>query len=207
MSYDRNEYQIYIDYVGFKQYFKTWDFTWSQHHSTIKTITYESFLKRKDCNVFRSLWKNYRNRSNIQNLYISAFIIDPDCYIGSILNISDDINDFHKLRMESCKNLQLTFDKDCVKIKEYVDYYNINLLDLIKPEQMSPKILRNSSKIGISLETISIIDKAFKFSKIKNDSPIWEKHRKMIFKYSALLNIDVNFLKISLNNILKGDHM
>lgn len=203
MSYDKHEFQIYTDYIGFKQYFKSWEFNWGLHYKSLNNLTYETFLKRSDINLFRQLWKKYNNRERIQQLYISAFLIDPDYYIANMYNINDDLRDFHTIRMKTINDLLLTFDKDCVNIKQYLLYNDIKFLDLLKPEHMSPKLLRVSSKIPVNLESIAIIDKAFRFSKIQNESPIWEKHRKMIYKYSNLLNINVEYLKASLNSLLK----
>ena len=203
MSLDNNSFQTYIDYIGFKQYFNYWDFNWGVQYKTLNKITYETFLKRSDTILFRQLWNKYRNRKSIQQLFISAFILDPNFYIANIYNITDDLNDFHPLRMKSIKDLLLTFDKDCVNIKQYISYNDLKFLDLLKPNNMSPKILRSASQIPVNLETIAILDKAFKFSKINNESPIWEKHRKMIFKYSQLLNIHTDHLKVSINSLLK----
>ena len=64
--------------------------------------------------------------------------------------------------MKSIKDLLLTFDKDCVNIKQYISYNDLKFLDLLKPNNMSPKILRSASQIPVNLETIAILDKAFK---------------------------------------------
>lgn len=184
----RDSYYTYIDYIGIKTHFKSDSYHWKWQTEN-KKIKFETYLKRKDCKLFKQLADKYKTRDNWRQVMISSFLCNKDTYVYDLINLPDDIKDFHVEREENVKNLSSIFNIEIERIGKYLDRKNLPLDKYLNPVVESPLILTTAGQVNISLETISILDKVFSFTSVATESPIWEKRRQQIKKYSELLEL------------------
>jgi len=190
-----NEYNVYKDYVGIKTHFSEWNYYWSRNTDNSK-LSFDTYQKRKDKELFKYFTGT---RLSLVELMITHFIEDKDIYIRDIL---DKVYlDEHKNRL--CRLGKLTYQTkiDIEKLTEYAEDNNITLKQLFLPGDNKPVI----SKLDINLETLSILDIFFKFTKHSGNNPLWQEKCLLIHKYGKLLLIeDKHKMKQYIDNFIMG---
>jgi hypothetical protein len=170
--------------VGLKTHFSNWDYNWTRKSDNIK-LTFDSFEKRKDKVLFKYFTGS---RISVVELMITHFMMDKEVYIRDIL---DNIYiDEHKERL--CRLGKLNYQTKCdiERITEYVEDNNISLKNLFVPIDNKPIIGNLIKSLNINIETLSILDMFFKFTKFSGENPLWQEDCLLIHKYGKLLLLE-----------------
>ncbi|MDD5151806.1 MAG: hypothetical protein PHC28_15225 [Flavobacterium sp.] len=179
-----NEFNVYKDYVGIKTHFNEWGYFW---HRTLdnQKITIDSFLKRKDKELFKYFTGS---RLSLIEIMITHFLIDKEIYIRDIL---DKVYlDEHKERLIRLGKLNYQTKSEIESIIEYVEDNNISLKKLFLPENNTPIIKDLIIDLKLNIETLSILDTFFGFTKYSGNNPLWQEKCLSIHKYGKLLILE-----------------
>ena len=147
----------------------------------------------KHIHFYDTIAKKLKKEEYIINLFIAAFIDDPNTWIGDIcLNLSHYI-DLKEKREGHIANLSYTFKRNCIMLMQKGMKFNDTLQDFIFAEFMASEI---------DVETFIIFKKIFNFTLDKNINYDYI-YRGKYEKYEFLLNVDIEKYK----NLLKESIM
>lgn len=204
-SFNRECYLTWLHYVAFKQYFSSWEFEWNYDRVVLGNMTPQSFFKRKDVQAFALFVDTVDNLRQRQDIMVSAFIKNSESYVRDMTHMPDWLTDFHNSRMSVIYSLRHFVGKDLDNIEEYCYNEKISFVDILKVNEtnLTPIIVKEAGLIGINLETLSLINNFFNYTRFESMSPLWNKNRLKIAKYGQLLDFDKAYLKTRFNHLLK----
>jgi hypothetical protein len=146
---------------------------------------FNTFKGQKYCDY---LAKRLKDENTLIGILISAFIKDPNTWIGEI---SNDLSRYRKLKEQrdnKISNLSYSFRAVCIKLLQN---------GLKFDNSLGEKVFDSFMKNEMSVEEFIIFKKIFNFSVDKNDS--YEYIYKLKYKkYEMLLNIDIEKYKMIL---------
>ena len=203
-SPSQRAYNTYIQYVALKQHFNSWAFNWRLENRNLRNFDFITMNKRADSDLF------YRFAEHLPDLYlrqqqmISVFLCNPNAHIFDIFELTDELAIYHKQRMSTLTKLTRILQKDLANIQTYIVQYGTNIAGLLKPEQYAPAplLVTKVEELGLSLETLALLDRYFNFTRFKTVSPLWERNRLKICKYAMLINFDLVSLQPEVDNLL-----
>lgn len=194
-----NAVQVFRDYVGLKLHFND-QFVW--HRGFRSRLGRDQLIKRKDAYMFIKTAEEMPDREKRIQVFISAFKKDPKAWIGDIYE--EDHQSYHKKRMAVVNSLRYSFSTDIDKIVMFMEERKIDVRGLLASKDKPPYIIRHESDIpgGVKDETYALIEKAFKFCKLGQGDPLWERRSFMYSKYHYWLNIDPEFFDQQLSKLV-----
>jgi hypothetical protein len=149
-------------------------------------------LNARGQHFYDKIAKKLQKEKEIVNLFISAFIDNPEIWIGDIwLNLPYYI-ELKEERENRLANISYLFKKDCINIIDKGLKFNSDMGNFIFNEFMQS---------NIELETFIIFKKMFKFS-IDNNVTYDYIYRVKYEKYEFLLNIDAEKYKSILKEVI-----
>lgn len=181
-------FRTYVDYVYLKKHFNDCKLIWNPNLNYTR-LKESSFEKRRDKKFFQALEREHPNREDRIEQLVSAFLFNNDIWIGDILN--EDVCQFHKDRIKRISGLESLFDRDVDKIDFYLADNKIEFETLLLTSATnSPILIQDAQILGVSLETLSIIDHFTGFTGMWFPvHPLLKMRRLQLHKYRYLLHI------------------
>ena len=191
-------FETYQHYLSLKNHFTNPKYDFFKYGArTRASVT--SFNKRKDKYWFEKTSRKYSDKEVVDFLVSNFTATDnpQNLWIGEIINSGErNYADWMK-RQQSLTYLFKEQSNELLSENELETLFNCT--------KGHPLILKKFLSGSVSLETLTIFDKVFHFSKNfdkKLDDPVWESVSLKLKKYSPFLNIDVFQYKKILRSII-----
>lgn len=195
--------RAFKDYVGLKLHFNS-DFIF-RRDMQLNRINETALMKRKDAFMFYSLVERTEDRETRLQMLISGFRMNPKLWIGEIDD--QELKAFHKNRMRIMGALKYSFRTDVDRIVRFMEEENITAKKLFKTDGKQPLLIACLDQIdgGVTDETLSLLDKGFKFTNQTDDDPFWQERKLSISKYHHWIDVEGEFLKQQLSRVLEAN--
>ena len=180
-------FETYQHYLSLKNHFTNPKYDFFKYGAkTRASVT--SFNKRKDKYWFEKTSRKYSDKEVVDFLVSNFTATDnpQNLWIGEIINSGERNYAEWMKRQQSLTYLFKEQSNELLSENELESLFNCT--------KGHPPILKKFLSGSVSLETLTIFDKVFHFSKNfdrKLDDPVWETVSLKLKKYSPLLNIDV----------------
>ena len=191
-------FETYQHYLSLKNHFTNPKYDFFKYGAkTRASIT--SFNKRKDKYWFEKTSRKYNDKEVVDFLVSNFTATDnpQNLWIGEIINSGErNYADWMK-RQQSLTYLFKEQSNELLSENELETLFNCT--------KGHPLILKKYLSGSVSLETFTIFDKIFHFSKNfdkKLTDPVWETVSLKLKKYSPFLNIDMFHYKKILRSII-----
>ena len=191
-------FETYQHYLSLKNHFTNPKYDFFKYGAkTRASVT--SFNKRKDKYWFEKTSRKYSDKEVVDFLVSNFTATDnpQNLWIGEIINSGErNYADWMK-RQQSLTYLFKEQSNELLSENELESLFNCT--------KGHPLILKKYLSGSVSLETFTIFDKIFHFSKNfdkKLTDPVWETVSLKLKKYSPFLNIDMFHYKKILRSII-----
>lgn len=191
-------FETYQHYLSLKNHFTNPKYDFFKYGAkTRASIT--SFNKRRDKYWFEKTSRKYNNKE-VVNFLVSNFVSadnPQNLWIGEIINSGERTYADWMRRQQSLTYLFKEQSNELFSENKLEDVFNCS--------KGHPIVLKKFLSGQLSLETLVIYEKIFKFSKkfdSKLNDPIWETVSLKIRKYFPFINIDVFQYKRILRDII-----
>ena len=191
-------FETYQHYLSLKNHFTNPKYDFFKYGAkTRASVT--SFNKRKDKYWFEKTSRKYSDKEVVDFLVSNFTATDnpQNLWIGEIINSGERNYSEWMRRQQSLTYLFKEQSNELLSENELESLFNCT--------KGHPLILKKFLSGSVSLETLTIFDKVFHFSKNfdkKLDDPVWESVSLKLKKYSPFLNIDVFQYKKILRSII-----
>ena len=191
-------FETYQHYLSLKNHFTNPKYDFFKYGAkTRASIT--SFNKRKDKYWFEKTSRKYSDKEVVDFLVSNFTATDnpQNLWIGEIINSGERNYSEWMRRQQSLTYLFKEQSNELLSENELESLFNCT--------KGHPLILKKFLSGSVSLETLTIFDKVFHFSKNfdkKLDDPVWESVSLKLKKYSPFLNIDMFHYKKILRDII-----
>ncbi len=186
-------YQVYTEYLALKSHFTNKNYDYFKYNKKVRaTIT--SFNRRKDRYFFERTSRKYSDKEVVDFLVSNFVAADTpgNLWIGEIINSGERTYADWMRRQQSLTYL--------FKEQSNEFFLETKLEDALNCSKGHPPVLKKFLSGQLSLETLTIYEKIFHFSKDfdkKLLDPVWECVSLKIKKYSPFLQVDIfNYKKI-----------
>lgn len=177
-------FDVYLIYIAIKTHFTKKSYDYFRYGASAKASE-EKFKQRNDVYFFEKLAKNLKNKEEVEQYFVSNFIVNSNFYIKEM---SDKNYVDWKKKTQSISYL---FDSDLDKIL-------LREPTLQSAMQCNGKIHSTLLKMyfadHIMLETLILINNAVKFTDrydtILSEDPIWSRVSELIKRYGPFLQVD-----------------
>ena len=191
-------FETYQHYLSLKNHFTNPKYDFFKYGAkTRASVT--SFNKRKDKYWFEKTSRKYSDKE-IVDFLVSNFVSTDNpqnLWIGEIINSGERNYAEWMKRQQSLTYLFKEQSNELFSENELESLFNCT--------KGHPLILKKFLSGSVSLETLTIFDKVFHFSKNfdkKLTDPVWETVSLKLKKYSPFLNIDMFHYKKILRDII-----
>ena len=191
-------FETYQHYLSLKNHFTNPKYDFFKYGAkTRASVT--SFNKRKDKYWFEKTSRKYSDKEVVDFLVSNFTATDnpQNLWIGEIINSGERNYSEWMRRQQSLTYLFKEQSSELLLENELESLFNCT--------KGHPLILKKFLSGSVSLETLTIFDKIFHFSKNfdkKLDDPVWESVSLKLKKYSPFLNIDMFHYKKILRDIV-----
>jgi len=191
-------FETYQHYLSLKNHFTNPKYDFFKYGAkTRASVT--SFNKRKDKYWFEKTSRKYSDKEVVDFLVSNFTATDnpQNLWIGEIINSGERNYSEWMRRQQSLTYLFKEQSNELLSENELESLFNCT--------KGHPLILKKYLSGSVSLETLTIFDKVFHFSKNfdkKLDDPVWESVSLKLKKYSPFLNIDMFHYKKILRDII-----
>ena len=191
-------FETYQHYLSLKNHFTNPKYDFFKYGAkTRASVT--SFNKRKDKYWFEKTSRKYSDKEVVDFLVSNFTATDnpQNLWIGEIINSGERNYSEWMRRQQSLTYLFKEQSNELLSENELETLFNCT--------KGHPLILKKFLSGSVSLETLTIFDKIFHFSKNfdkKLDDPVWESVSLKLKKYSPFLNIDMFHYKKILRDIV-----
>ena len=191
-------FETYQHYLSLKNHFTNPKYDFFKYGAkTRASVT--SFNKRKDKYWFEKTSRKYSDKEVVDFLVSNFTATDnpQNLWIGEIINSGERNYSEWMKRQQSLTYLFKEQSNELLSENELESLFNCT--------KGHPLILKKYLSGSVSLETLTIFDKVFHFSKNfdkKLDDPVWESVSLKLKKYSPFLNIDMFHYKKILRDIV-----
>ena len=191
-------FETYQHYLSLKNHFTNPKYDFFKYGARTRA-SMTSFNKRKDKYWFEKTSRKYSDKE-VVNFLVSNFTATDNpqnLWIGEIINSGERNYSEWMRRQQSLTYLFKEQSSELLSENELETLFNCT--------KGHPPILKKFLSGSVSLETLTIFDKVFHFSKNfdkKLDDPVWESVSLKLKKYSPFLNIDMFHYKKILRDIV-----
>ena len=191
-------FDTYQHYLSLKNHFTNPKYDFFKYGAKTRA-SMTSFNKRKDKYWFEKTSRKYSDKEVVDFLVSNFTATDnpQNLWIGEIINSGERNYSEWMRRQQSLTYLFKEQSNELLSENELETLFNCT--------KGHPLILKKYLSGSVSLETLTIFDKVFHFSKNfdkKLDDPVWESVSLKLKKYSPFLNIDVFQYKKILRSII-----
>lgn len=143
---------------------------------------------------------------DFQQEMISFMIYNNGKHISEALHPTDEMWDYHKLRMSNLTQLHKKIKEELDTIHQHTIKYSTYIEPFFKPQGDVPKpgLINLAVEREISLETLCAVDLFLDYTRFGSNDPLWEINRLRIAKYKLLLNLRLNELEPYIANIINS---
>jgi hypothetical protein len=191
-------FETYQHYLSLKNHFTNPKYDFFKYGAkTRASVT--SFNKRKDKYWFEKTSRKYDDKE-VVNFLVSNFVSadnPQNLWIGEIINSGERTYAEWMRRQQSLTYLFKEQSNELLSENKLEDVFNCS--------KGHPIILKKFLSGQLSLETLTIYEKIFGFSKTfdkKLDDPVWETVSLKIKKYTPFINTDIFQFKKILRDII-----
>ena len=193
-------FETYQHYLSLKNHFTNPKYDFFKYGAKTRA-SMTSFNKRKDKYWFEKTSRKYSDKEVVDFLVSNFTATDnpQNLWIGEIINSGERNYSEWMRRQQSLTYLFKEQSNELLSENELESLFNCT--------KGHPLILKKFLSGSVSLETLTIFDKVFHFSKNfdkKLDDPVWESVSLKLKKYSPFLNIDMFHYKKILRDIVNG---
>jgi hypothetical protein len=191
-------FETYQHYLSLKNHFTNPKYDFFKYGAKTRA-SMTSFNKRKDKYWFEKTSRKYSDKE-VVNFLVSNFTATDNpqnLWIGEIINSGERNYSEWMRRQQSLTYLFKEQSSELLSENELETLFNCT--------KGHPPILKKFLSGSVSLETLTIFDKVFHFSKNFDkelDDPVWETVSLKLKKYSPFLNIDMFHYKKILRDIV-----
>ena len=191
-------FETYQHYLSLKNHFTNPKYDFFKYGAkTRASVT--SFNKRKDKDWFEKTSRKYSDKEVVDFLVSNFTATDnpQNLWIGEIINSGERNYSEWMRRQQSLTYLFKEQSSELLSENELETLFNCT--------KGHPLILKKYLSGSVSLETLTIFDKIFRFSENFNKKltdPVWETVSLKLKKYSPFLNIDMFHYKKILRDII-----
>ena len=191
-------FETYQTYLSMKSHFTNSKYDFFKYGGKSRA-TMTSFNRRKDKYFFEKASRKYSDKE-IVDFFVSNFVSadnPQNLWIGEIINSGERTYAEWMRRQQS---LTYLFKEQSAEL-----FSETKLDDALNCSKGHPPVLKRFLSGKLSLETLTIYEKIFHFSKDfdkKLLDPVWETVSLKIKKYTPFLNIDVFQFKRILREII-----
>ena len=191
-------FETYQHYLSLKNHFTNPKYDFFKYGArTRASVT--SFNKRKDKYWFEKTSRKYSDKEVVDFLVSNFTATDnpQNLWIGEIINSGERNYSEWMRRQQSLTYLFKEQSSELLSENELETLFNCT--------KGHPVILKKYLSGSVSLETLTIFDKIFRFSENFNKTltdPVWESVNLKLKKYSPFLNIDMFHYKKILKEII-----
>jgi len=191
-------FETYQHYLSLKNHFTNPKYDFFKYGAKTRA-SLTSFNKRKDKYWFEKTSRKYSDKEVVDFLVSNFYSVDnpQNLWIGEIINSGERNYAEWMKRQQSLTYLFKEQSNELLSENE--------LESLFDCSKGHPKILKKYLSGSLSLETLTILEKIFHFSKDfdkKLDDPVWETVSLKLKKYCPFINIDVFQYKKLLRDIV-----
>ena len=191
-------YQVYVEYLAQKSHFSNVNYDYFKYNKKVRASV-TSFNKRKDRYWFEKTSRKYSDKEVVDFLVSNFVAVDTpgNLWIGTIINSGERTYADWMRRQQSLTYL--------FKEQSNEFFLENKLEDALNCSKGHPPVLKKFISGQLSLETLTIYEKIFHFSKDfdkKLLDPVWETVSLKIKKYKPFLNTDVFQFKRILREII-----
>jgi hypothetical protein len=178
-----------MNYIGLKLHFNSEKFIFKAGCDYSSAFTVSHYKKRKDFQFFEQLGRQHKADFGLSYL-TTSFICNTNIWIGDILT-DETIADKHPLRIKKTSALKYYVTSDLTSVGTFCEKNSTSLKSLLSNCNGFPGIITElRAKSAISIETLSVLDHFFKFTRYETNDQLWQNVKSVISNYSCLLNID-----------------
>ena len=191
-------FEVYQNYLSLKSHFCNPKYDYFKYNKKVRA-TLTSFNKRSDKYWFEKTSRKYSDKE-IVDFLVSNFVATDspsNLWIGSLINGGEQIYIEWTKRQQSLTYL--------FKEQSNEFFLETKLEDALNCSKGHPPVLKKFLSGQLSLETLTIYEKIFHFSKDfdkKLLDPVWETVSLKVKKYSPFINIDIFQFKRILREII-----
>jgi len=191
-------FETYQTYLSMKSHFTNSKYDFFKYGGKSRA-TMTSFNKRKDKYFFEKTSRKYSDKEIVDFLLSNFVSADnpQNVWIGEIINSGERTYADWMRRQQS---LTYLFKEQSNEL-----FSEIKLEDALNCSKGHPPVLKRFLSGQLSLETLTIYEKIFRFSNAfdkKLLDPVWETVSLKIKKYNPFLNIDIFQFKKILRDII-----
>lgn len=188
----------YRVYLGIKNHFTIDKYDYIKYNKKVN-VSYDAFLKRRDKIFFAKLGN--RKDAYLEEFLVANFLHDPKMWVGELL--SDEAEERYKQWKRKQESLTYFFKNEVEfmsgwSAEEFDKWFEVSHGD-------HPNIIKMYLRSEISLETLTLLDSIFHFTKRYDrelKDPIYKGVSHRCKKYLPFLNQDVAKFKKVLREIV-----
>ena len=188
-------FAAYQTYVAIRNHFKQDSYDYFKYNGKTR-VGQDSFLKRKDKFFFAKLQRRL-SASELVYFFVANFVADDSNWSGSL--VTENSMTVYTNWQKTIQSLSYNFEQDCCILKEVVDNSGKKFDNLFSCDGNHPALLKLYLGKQITLETLVIINKVLRFSKVweKNldDDIVWQNVGRLLDKYSSFVQVDTDKYK------------
>ncbi len=202
-DFTENQFKAYYHWHCGRLYFMGKLKSWRFANEKPCKVTPDTFQKYEHKDTVIRLSTRIPNLEDLKFWYVSCFVIKPDAFILEMIHPSDEMESYHIARTKYWGASNYYCSSDIRRLSLYLQENNLTLSDVMKPTGKFPRLF--SPDIGLSFETIAILDKTFNFSQVKGINPLWNIKRVTLGKYAGVIDTPdkCNSIIEALNDINK----
>jgi hypothetical protein len=212
-----DDFECYKIFIAMKSHFSTKNdaYDYIKYRGKI-TIRQDSYMKRKDRNIFRDLSKKY-TRKELEEYFLSVFLSSNEHgtaiargeFLSSAELLSEETQDYYKLWKTRNQSLSYLFEDDFRKIIDSAIDNRLSFNEIFKSLGGDYPLIMQMERRGIiSIETLVILDKILDFLEdVKmRDTIYWPIYKRKCKKYSGFLVINSKSYTKKVKEILLDDY-
>jgi|TARA_B110000977_G_C10874195_1_gene414841 hypothetical protein len=209
-----SDFEAYKIYIAMKSHFQG-DYDYKVYGGKT-SVKIDSFEKRNDKLTFSELAKRF-DKKGLEEFLLATFLNvtssgnlalarNEFMWTGNLLD--DDTYEAFTSWKKRVQSISYLFKNDTTNLLESAIEEELSFNQILKSvDGEYPLIMRLERRGEISLETLVIFDKIFGFlDRVKiNDTTYWPLYKKKCQKYSAFLDINNEYYKSTLVDIMVDD--
>lgn len=191
-------YDVYTTYLAMKKHFTDVKYDFFRYNGKTRSSV-SAFNKRRDKYFFERISRKLSD-DEIKLYFIANFVATDNpssVWIGEIIQSGE--RNYQELS-KKYQSITYTFGQECVELFE-----SRKLDQVFDCSKGHPPILKMYLAGDLSVETVTILDLIFNYTKVfdkKLMDPVWETVSLKIKKYKPFINIDVTKCKKVLRNLI-----
>lgn len=183
---------VYKAYITYKSHFTQNGTDISKYGYNLFNISYDAFLSAKGIHFYDNIAHKVKNKKDVINLLITAFLDNPNIWIGDIWRNLRQYIELDEHRQNHLANMPYLFRKDCIYLFEKGMKFDGDLDTFVFEEFMQS---------NIEVETFIIYKKIFCFI-IDNNMSYDYFYKTKYEKYEFLMDVDLNKYKQILKEVV-----